>query len=273
MSLLENKFRPAIDFINNICPYETEIALILGSGLGDFADSLSPDVSIPTTDIPGYPASTVQGHSGKIHFLKFGGKKLLVFQGRIHYYEGYTLSQCLLPVELSFQTGARSIIITNAAGGINPNFYPGDLMLNTGFNSLFLKNELSSLLKAGSEMRRNTLIALNKMRLFSAVKQAAREVKFDLKEGVYFYTKGPNYETPAEIRFIRTTGGDAVGMSSVHEALYATHLGMDLALISCISNFAAGISPTKLNHQEVTDTANRVKTTFENLLKKTIELA
>ncbi|MCE1187713.1 MAG: purine-nucleoside phosphorylase [Ignavibacteria bacterium] len=273
MTVLENQFSEAIAFIKQTMPYKPDMALILGSGLGDFADSLHPDLSIPTTEIPGYPASTVAGHSGKLHFVQYHGKKLMIFQGRIHYYEGYTLRQCLLPVELAFQAGAASIIITNAAGGINSNFSPGDLMLTTGFNSMFLKKDLATLLSPGTPDRRNALLELRETHLFKNVKEAALSTLTDLKEGVYFYTKGPNYETPAEVRFIRGTGADAVGMSSVHEGVYAVHLGMDIAVISCISNFAAGISTTKLHHGEVTETANRVKTTFEALLKKSIELA
>lgn len=272
MQNLSLLFEPCITYIQKNKPFDVDIALILGSGLGDFADSLSPVLSINTADIPKYPVSTVAGHSGKVHFVEAFNKKIMVFQGRIHFYEGYTLAQCLLPVELSKACGAKSMIITNAAGGINSHFVPGDLMLTSGFNSMLLQKELAVVLSAGSIERRNALVSIQDAKMYNVIKKAASISSVPLKEGVYFYTKGPNYETPAEIRFIRSTGADAVGMSSVHEALYAIQSGMDVGVISCISNFAAGISTTKLHHGEVTETANRVKVTFANLLKKSIEL-
>lgn len=272
MQNLQNLFEKPLQFINVKKPFDVDIALILGSGLGGFADALSPLLSINTCDIPGYPVSTVAGHSGKIHFVEAFNKKILVFQGRIHFYEGYTLAQCLLPVEISKLCNAKAMIITNAAGGINPHFSPGDLMLTSGFNSMLLRKEIAELFSPGSVERRNALVGLADSQMYNAIQRAGLEAGISLKEGVYFYTKGPNYETPAEIHFIRATGADAVGMSSVHEALYAIHHGIDVGLISCISNFAAGISGAKLYHGEVTETANRVKLVFEDLIKRAIAL-
>ncbi len=270
---LENRFTEILKFVKSKAPYEAELGLILGSGLGDFADTMKPDVSISTSDIPGYPPSTVVGHSGKIHFVKNNGKRVLIFQGRIHFYEGYAIEECLLPVEICFQMGVKKMIITNAAGGINADFAPGDLMLTTGFNSMFLQKELAPVLSAGTMQRRNDLLGLSSSPMSKTIRKAALEEKVDLKAGSYFYSKGPSYETPAEIRFMRSTGCDAVGMSSVHEALYGIDLGIDVAVISCITNYAAGISGNKLDHSEVTETANLVKNKFASLLRKTIELS
>lgn len=272
MTPLERQFGESIDYLEKIKPFNAEIGLILGSGLGDFADSLNPEVSISTSEIPGFPESTVAGHSGKLHFVELVGKRLILFQGRIHFYEGYSLRECLLPVELAFHAGARYLIITNAAGGINPNLKPGSLMLVTGFNSTNIKRELAEVLGPGALERRNRLIGFSQNRVNSALRAAALSTHQHLDEGTYFYTKGPNYETPAEIRFIAGTNGDAVGMSSVHEALYAEHIGIETGMVSCISNFAAGISPTKLNHAEVTETANLVKSKFGALLRETVKL-
>ncbi len=264
---LTKKYAATIAEFKKRAPFSVDMALILGSGLGEFADSLEPVLTIPVSELPQYPPSTVAGHQGKIHFVDYKGLKLLLFQGRIHYYEGYTLDQCLLPAELSALSGAREIIITNAAGGINSLFSPGDLMLTSGFNSMFLKKELSIILGAGNIDQRNALVQLTEIPLYSRIKDTAQTSGIALKEGVYFFSKGPSYETPAEIRFMREFGADAVGMSSVHEAVYAIARGMKPALISCITNFAAGISPNKLYHEEVTETANLVRTKFETLLK------
>jgi purine-nucleoside phosphorylase len=248
-------------------PFEVDLSLILGSGLGEFADSLSPVLSYPVSELPDYPLSTVAGHHGKVHFVEFAGLRILMFQGRIHYYEGYSLRQCLLPVELSFHAGAREIIITNAAGGINSNFVPGDLMLTSGINSMPLQKDLSQIIGAGSIVQKNDLTGLTGFPIYQRIKEVARLSGVAIKEGVYFYSKGPSYETPAEIKYMRNFGADAVGMSSVHEGVYTIARGMKPALISCITNFAAGISPKKLCHEEVTETANKVKVQFEALLK------
>ena len=270
---LSTRYAEIIEFVQKLAPFKIDMGLILGSGLGDFADNLKPEFSINTSDIPNYPLSTVVGHSGKIHFVKYENKNLIIFQGRIHYYEGYKLEECLLPVELCAQMGAKSLIITNAAGGINSDFVPGDLMLATGLNSMFIKKELAVILSVGNVERKNNLTNLSDFVLAKRIKSAALTEGVDLKQGVYFFSKGPSYETPAEIRFIRSTGGDSVGMSSVHEALYGIDLGLEVGVISCITNFAAGITTAKLDHSEVTETANMVKYKFESLLRKTISIS
>jgi purine-nucleoside phosphorylase len=269
---LNSKYKETADSIKMNAPFKPEIALILGSGLGEFASTVKVHNTFPTTQLPGYPPSTIVGHEGKIHFAEYKGKKLLLFQGRIHFYEGYPISDCVLPAFLSSKLGCQRIFITNAAGGINPAFHPGDLMLAVSFNASSIKKELSSLIGTLSEDGINYLKNFPSREFNDTIRKAAREEEIDLKEGVYWFTKGPSYETPAEIRMMGKFFGDAVGMSTVHEALFAASLGMEVASISCITNYAAGISTSKLDHSEVTETANIVKGKFEKLVKRIILL-
>ena len=270
---LNSKYKETADSLKKFAPFKPDIALVLGSGLGDFASSVILHASISTTELPGYPPSTIVGHEGKIHFAEFEGKKLLLFQGRIHFYEGYAISDCVLPAFLSYKLGCRKIFITNAAGGINPDFHPGDLMLAVSFNASSIKKELSSLIGTLSEDGINNLRNFPSRQFNDIIRKAAHEEAIDLKEGVYWFSKGPSYETPAEIQMMAKFYGDAVGMSTVHEALFAASLGMEVGSISCITNYAAGISTSKLDHSEVTETANDVKGKFEKLVKRIISLS
>lgn len=265
---LSFKYKNLIEFIKKDIPFNPELSIILGSGLGDFADQLKIYKSIFTSDIPDYPASTVVGHKGKIHFAEYEGKKLILFQGRIHFYEGYKISECVLPVFISHKLGVKNILLTNAAGGINKNFTPGDLMLATSLNGMLIKKELTDLIGLANDSAKNNFYPdenFNKI-----ISRSAKKENIILKDGVYFYTKGPTYETPAEINYFAKFGADAVGMSTVHEAVFASYLGMKTASVSCITNFAAGISEQKLSHSEVTETANRVKDIFSRLVKAVI---
>ncbi|HEX2868097.1 MAG TPA: purine-nucleoside phosphorylase [Ignavibacteriales bacterium] len=269
---LNNKYHSLAETVKDLAPFTPEVALILGSGLGEFAGSVDTVKSISTLSLPGYPPSTVPGHEGKIHFARYKDKNLLLFQGRIHFYEGYKISECVLPVFLAHKLGCKKIILTNAAGGINPNFIPGDLMLNVSFNSVNIKKELSQLIGIIPKEAKDRILSFPSPVLNEKIRLAALEEKIHLREGVYFYAKGPSYETPAEIKMMGRFGGDAVGMSTVHEAVYASYLGMEVAAITCVTNYAAGISPVKLSHSDVTETANKVKMKFESLVKKIIEL-
>jgi purine-nucleoside phosphorylase len=264
---LNFKYKALIDFIKSESPFDPEISIILGSGLGEFADQLNVIKSISTSDIPGYPVSTVVGHKGKIHFAEYENKRLILFQGRVHFYEGYNINECIIPVFISHKLGAKNLLLTNAAGGINKNFVPGDLMLTTSFNGMLIKKELTDLIGLTNQTGKNNFVNLPDSELNNIIKKSASEEKINIKEGVYWYTKGPTYETPAEIRFFAKYGADAVGMSTVHEAVYSSYLGIKTAAISCITNMASGISDQKLSHLEVTETANRVKSTFARLVK------
>ena len=268
---LSFKYKKLLEFIKNQAPFEPELAIILGSGLGDFADELKIHKSIPTTSIPDYPASTVVGHKGKIHFTEHEGKKLILFQGRIHFYEGYKITECILPVLIAKKSGAKKVLLTNAAGGINRNFVPGDLMLVSSLNGILIKRELTDLIGLTNLSAKNNKCPDS--RFNDIIKSAAASENIDLNEGVYFYTKGPTYETPAEIKFFSKFGADVVGMSTVHEAIYSSYLGLQTAAVSCITNFAAGISDQKLSHSEVTETANKVKNKFSRLVKSIIKFS
>ena len=267
---LNFKYNEAFIYLKNEAPFKPEVAVILGSGLGNFSDSTEKVKTIQTTSISKYPASSVEGHKGLIHFSLIEKKKVLIFQGRLHFYEGYDLSDCVLPVLLSKKLGCEKIIFTNAAGGINKNLKPGDLMLVESFNSMNIKPELSKLIGISSVEAKNKFLNCPSVKMNKIISHVADELKIHLPRGIYYYNKGPAYETPAEINMIKKFGGDAAGMSTVHEAVFASFLNMEVAIISCITNMAAGISETKLSHSEVTVTANQAAEKFSILLKSAI---
>lgn len=269
---INEKFRKLVKTIKNDAPFVPEIAIILGSGLGELAEKLDVVKSIATSSLPGYPVSTIEGHKGFIHFAEYKGKKVLLFQGRIHFYEGYPISDCIVTVHIAYKLGCKNILLTNAAGGVNPNFKAGNLMMLTSVNSLNLKKEMADLFGIISIDQKNAFQNFPSKELNSKIIKAALEEKVCVKEGVYWINKGPMYETPAEIQMASKFGADAVGMSTAHEAIYGASVGMKVAGISCITNMAAGISPNKLSHNEVMETADLVKNDFERLVKKFIEL-
>jgi purine-nucleoside phosphorylase len=269
---LNFKYKEIINFLDKTIPLKPQLSIILGSGLGQFAEGIKIHKTILTTSMPGYPVSTIEGHAGKIHFAEYGGKKLLLFQGRIHFYEGYLLSECILPVFITYKTGCKKILLTNAAGSININFHPGDLMLATSFNGINIKKELTKLIGLSGIKEKKKVLDLPSQSFNEIITKAADKEKIKLKEGVYWYSKGPSYETPAEIRMAGKLGGDAAGMSTVHEAMFASYLGLTTSAISCITNYGAGISKSKLSHSEVTETANLVREKFERLLKRIITM-
>jgi purine-nucleoside phosphorylase len=269
---LNAKYRNTLEALIKQIPFEPDICIILGSGLGDFASKVQTEKSIKTSELPDYPKSTIQGHPGYLHFSKYKNKKLLIVQGRIHFYEGYSLSQCVLPVFIASKLKCKYILLTNAAGSVTRNFKPGDFMLASSFNSINIKKEISEVIGLTSLDQKIEFLDFPSVYLNQTILQAALEEKISLKEGVYWYSKGPNYETPAEISMVRKFGGDAVGMSTVHEAVFASCTGLKVGSISCITNYAAGLSPQKLSHEEVMASADKAKSKFERLIKKTIEL-
>jgi purine-nucleoside phosphorylase len=267
---LNFKYQDALSYLKKESPFNSDVAIILGSGLGDFADSTKKIKTLLTSEIPTYPAATVKGHQGIIHFSKVENKNVIIFQGRLHFYEGYNLSDCILPSLITKKLGCSKIIFTNAAGGINRNFAPGDLMLIDSFNALNIKKELTGLLGIASLDVKNNFHNCPSEKLNIILKESAVDLGIKLNSGTYWYTKGPSYETPAEIEMIRRFGGDAVGMSTVHEAVFASSLSMEVGAISCITNLAAGISQQKLSHNEVTETAKKASDRFTILLKTAI---
>lgn len=277
------KLAEAVRYIRKQTKFRPKIALILGSGLGDFADQISVSSSIPSPEIPFYPQSTVQGHEGKLVFgwVKSAERKslpLLVFKGRIHYYETGSLPPVVFPVYLASQLGAKVLLVTNAAGGINRAFKAGQLMLIRDTLALtFLK-----LIYKAKSINKDIRVfdwplreiqndgELFDPRLLQLVRQTASKIGLELQEGTYCWLKGPTYETAAEVEMLRRIGADAVGMSTVPEIITAQHIGLRVAGVSLISNLATGITGEKLSHQEVTETANRVKKSFTELMRQVL---
>ena len=250
---------------------KADIGVILGSGLGDYAEALEDAVKLPYSEIPGFPRSTVAGHAGMWCCGTLYGKRVVMMQGRFHYYEGYGMKDVTLPVRVMQKIGVKTLIVTNAAGGVNLVYHPGELMVIGDIFSMTAQNPLiGPNLDAFGPRFPDMSCAFDK-ELRALAHECANEQGFALREGVYAQMTGPTYETPAEIRMLRTLGADAVGMSTVPEVIVARHGGMRVLGISCITNMAAGILDQPLNHAEVTETANRVKGQFRNLLDRIIE--
>jgi purine-nucleoside phosphorylase len=261
-----------LSILRNEITLEPAIALILGSGLGEFADKLVSSVSIPTSTLPGYPHSSVQGHAGKIvvgHLAEDPRcRPLMVFKGRVHYYESGDLEKTLLPVDIAFEMGARTLIVTSAAGGINPRFRAGDLMVIEDYLTIGTKGigQLMGGQTSEVHLRFEKTTGKIDMELSVHLKQSAQKIGMPIQVGTYCWLLGPTYETPAEIEMLRRLGADAVGMSTVPELVRGSQLGMRVGGISLISNLAAGMSGEKLSHDEVTEAAKRVAVHFSNLM-------
>jgi purine-nucleoside phosphorylase len=260
-------FQRAAQYIQDKLQVKPEIGLILGSGLGDLAEEMGDAVTIPYEEIPGFLRSTVAGHKGRMVIGDLVGRSCLAMQGRFHYYEGYDLKQVTLPVRVMKELGIKQLIVTNAAGGINLNFAPGDLMVIVDHINLMGSNPLIGPNIEGQGPRFPDLSQAYSLRLQELAFRIAAELNMTLRKGVYIGVSGPSYETPAEIRMFRTLGADAVGMSTVPEVIVAAHCGMEVLGISCISNMAAGILDQPLSHEEVMETAERVKEKFTKLIK------
>ena len=258
-----DSFKEKIDF-------QPEIALVLGSGLGDYAETIDVVATLDYKDIEGFPVSTVAGHKGRFIFGYVKGVPVVCMQGRVHYYEGYPMTDVVLPARLMKMMGAKVLFLTNAAGGLNYDFAAGDFMMITDHISSFVPNPLigENLNELGTRFPDMSNVYSN--RLQDVIREAAKECDIDIQEGVYVQFTGPNYETPAEIRMAQRWGGDAVGMSTAVEAMAANHMGMEVCGISCITNMAAGISKVQLDHKEVQETANKVAESFKKLVAKVI---
>ncbi len=248
-----------------------DVAIVLGSGLGDFADTLSRAVTTPYSDIPHWPASAVIGHAGKLVVGSFAGRKVAALSGRAHFYEGHDLRTVTFATRVIGLLGIRQLILTNAAGGINLAFKPGTLMVIEDHINLMGSNPLVGPNddRFGLRFPDMTEVYSKRLRKIADDASAARGVA--VAHGVYVAVHGPSYETPAEIRYLRTTGADAVGMSTVPEALVARQMGIEVLGISCITNPAAGVLPKPLHHDEVMDVARRVRGEFSSLLEGIVE--
>jgi purine-nucleoside phosphorylase len=241
--------------------------VVLGSGLGAFADELTNSVAIPYSDIPGWPQSTAIGHAGRLVFGNIDDLPVVVMAGRAHLYEGYSPAQTTFGVRQMGRLGVRTIVFTNAAGGINLQYSQGALVLISDHINLQGSNPLCGPNDDALGPRFPDMSDAYSAECRAIAKQVATEEGIDLGEGVYAAMLGPSYETPAEIRFLRTIGADLVGMSTVPEVIVANHIGIRCVAISCVTNMAAGILPQKINHQEVLDTGARVRDTLVRLLK------
>ena len=240
--------------------------VILGSGLGAFADSFAEKVAIPYGQLPGFPVSSVIGHAGRLVLGKVAGVPVVAMQGRVHFYEGFAPWQVALPARVLCRLGIKALVVTNAAGGIHPDFVPGDLMRITDHLNLSGMNPLIGPNEDALGPRFPDMSAAYAPELAEKMELSAKATGNALRKGVYVQLSGPSYETPAEIRMLRTLGADAVGMSTVPEVIAAAHMGVPVAGISCITNYAAGIGKRPLSHAEVSETADRVKDRFTALL-------
>lgn len=260
-----------LDFIcertNNFQP---EVGIVLGSGLGDFAKGFD-SINVPYSEIPNFETSTVQGHSGQLVFAEIKGKKVVMMQGRYHFYEGHSMEKVVYPIKVLKKLGIKTLILTNAAGSVNKAFKAGDLMVITDHINFMGTNPLIGRNDESFGTRFPDMSEVYKKNLIEIAQKSSEELGINLQKGVYAASTGPSYETPAEVNMFRTLGADAVGMSTAPEAIVANYCGIDVLGISCISNPAAGISEFKLSHQEVIETTNNVKTKFQSLLLKILE--
>jgi purine-nucleoside phosphorylase len=253
------------------CGTLPQIAIVLGSGLGDFADTLLDAIATPYGDIPHWPASNVVGHAGRLVIGTVAGKRVAALSGRVHFYEGHDLGTVVFAVRVMGRLGVKQVILTNAAGGINTGFGQGALMVIDDHINLLGSNPLVGANDDRFGPRFPDMSEIYSSRLRTIADAAARARGVAVSHGVYVAVHGPSYETPAEIRAFRTLGADAVGMSTVPEAIAARHMGLEVLGISCITNMAAGVLPQPLVHDEVMETARRVRGSFIALLEGVIE--
>lgn len=265
-------FIQASDYIQSKYKGLPKIGLILGSGLGILADEIQEAVKIPYHEIPGFPVSTVEGHKGQLVIGELLGVHVVVMQGRFHFYEGYSLDKVTFPVRVMKLLGVEKLIVTNAAGGVNTSFEPGDLMLISDHINNMGQNPLIGPNNSEFGVRFPDMSNAYCKELRDKAKQVASRMGLPIKEGVYVANTGPSYETPAEVRMIRILGGDAVGMSTVPEVIVARHSGIKVLGISCISNMAAGILDQPLTHDEVIETTEKVKESFLTFVKELVQV-
>lgn len=255
-----------LDYINEYTDnFEPEIGIVLGSGLGDLADKYC-DIAIPYSNIPHFAKSTVQGHKGQLVFADINGRKVVMMQGRNHFYEGHSMSDVTYPIKVMKKLGVKTLILTNAAGAVNKSFRPADLMVITDHINFMGTNPLIGRNDENFGVRFPDMSEVYSKNLIKIVDAAGRLLKLNLKHGVYMATTGPSYETPAEIKMARFMGADAIGMSTVPEAIVANYCGIEVIGISCISNYATGVSTKKLSHEEVIETTDKVKAKFKELV-------
>ncbi len=266
------KVKEASEFIKSKIPSVPEVAIILGSGLGGFADTMEDKIEIKYSEIPHFPVSTVKGHKGNLVFGRVKGREVLAFQGRFHLYEGYKVEEVVFGVRAAGLLGVKNLIVTNAAGGISPLLSPGDLMVIKDHINLSGENPA-----IGPEAERfgerffDMTYAYDR-EMIEKAKDVYKKNRVDYKEGIYAFLKGPSYETPSEIKMLKIIGADAVGMSTVLEVIAARQMNMRVFGVSCITNMAAGILEKKLSHQEVIEVTKLVEEKFIKIIRDLIEI-
>ena len=265
-----SKYKETEEYIRKRIKDIPKIAIILGSGLGSIADDITDKITIPYKDIPNFPISTVIGHKGELIFGKINGVNVAAMNGRFHYYEGYDLKETTYPIRIFSLLGIKTLILTNAAGGINETFHKGDLMIINDHLSFFAESVLRGPNMDEFGERFIDMSTTYDKNYIDILKDIMIEITGDYHEGVYAYMKGPTYETPAEIRALRSLGADAVGMSTVPEAIVAHHSGIKCVGITCITNMAAGITNETLTHEDVKETANKAEKNFKKVINEFI---
>lgn len=270
MSKAYERLQKCYECFKSKISFVPDIALILGSGLGDYADTIKQEAVLEYKDIEGFPVSTVAGHKGRFVFGYVGDVKVVVMQGRVHYYEGYSMEDVVLPVRLMKLMGAKVLFLTNASGGVNFDYSAGDFMLISDqicmAPSPLIGENLDELGPRFPDMSN-----IYDRELRKTIRETAASLGIKLREGVYIQLTGPNYESPAEIRMVRTLGADAVGMSTACEAIAANHCGLKTVGISCVSNLACGMTDKPLSHAEVQETADKAAPLFRRLVTESIK--
>lgn len=263
---MEERINNIFAYLSQQINYEPELGLILGSGLGVLVEDFSESVSIAYEEIPGFPLSSVEGHAGRLVCGKLAGKQVVALQGRFHYYEGYSMQELVIPVRVMGMLGVDKLLVTNAAGGVNLDFSPGEFMFITDHINLMGANPLRGENLSEFGPRFPDMSSLYSDEFIVSAEACAAELGIITRRGVYAGMMGPGFETPAEIRFLRTIGADAVGMSTVPEVIAAGHMGLSVLGISCITNMAAGVLPEPLSHEEVMEISRQVKPDFKSLV-------
>lgn len=271
MNSVYQKLLNCYESVNRRIKFSPQIALVLGSGLGEYAESIRVIATLDYSEIKDFPVSTVSGHRGRFIFGYVGAVPVVIMQGRIHYYEGYDISDVVLPIRLMKLIGAETLLLTNAAGGINPQFHAGDFMVIKDHISSFVPSPLIGENIDSIGVRFPDMSQVYDPDIGTIIKNAAKELELPLQEGIYIQMSGPNYETSAEVRMARVLGADAVGMSTAVEAIAASHMGMKIGAISLISNMGCGMSEKPLSHEEVKAAADMAAPYFKRLITMVIE--
>ncbi len=264
------KFDETVSYLKRVYPGTPEIGIVLGSGLGNFIDDVQIEKEVSYDHIPHFPVSTVEGHKGKLIFGNLGGKKIVCMAGRFHFYEGYDTEQVIFPVRIMKLLGIKALLLSNAAGGVNPNFKVGDLMVITDHVSLFMKNPLIGKNLSGFGTRFPDMSEPYKREFIQKARNIAKKLGIALREGVYYGVTGPTYETHAEYKLIHALGGDAVGMSTVQECIAANHMGLPVFAMSVITDIGIREDETRITHEEVLQAARQAEPRFAAIFREMV---